>query len=600
MKFIICVMLLFCGLKAVSNVPCFFLESMGTLGSVSDKVKYYMPEMKNKPKRYWSCTGVIAVESRNSIDEVERMRGLQYHLLCQSLAGLTHRAVEKGKSEVAVWLHDHGGKSSYRLSRAALEDMGIREQGVQNGVQLVCNNYIPADGMRVQLKGLFDGYVLTDVKNNPESGVVASVASHVYNSIIVDVRDKEYYEKAGYVMKYDATRKTTVDAWHEFKDKCSKEALVIMPVQTGELREFAIKNNLFVLNLNKRQEDAGSGQNIELLEEVLAWLKPNAPVYGWEQGVSEDQFVARVSGSGHPMIPCDWSYNHSLMSLLYNEDRPPVQSRLSDPRAIDFSKKKNYVSFFLSDGDNVQWMMQDFASRYYDVPEAGDVRMTYGLPISTLAMMAPVQFNNLMELQQPDCSLMEMLGGGYYYVDTYSQNGNRKANLKVAAKRLAAYMRRYQVRLLGVMAMDVKSAAAKEAYQAYVDANEQLEGIIALQYSPYAGGEGEIFWMTNKKGYDIPVITVKYSLWDRLHEREGSPAFIASELKDEAQEESFSVICVHAWSRFKGNTYGVTAAKQCAGYLDDRFEVVNMQELVWRLRMNHCPEQTQDYLNKAY
>ncbi len=53
-------------------------------------------------------------------------------------------------------------------------------------------------------------------------------------------------------MKYDATHKTTLDAWHEFKDKCNNEALVIMPVQTGELREFAIKNNLFVLNLNKK------------------------------------------------------------------------------------------------------------------------------------------------------------------------------------------------------------------------------------------------------------------------------------------------------------------------------------------------------------
>ena len=50
--------------------------------------------------------------------------------------------------------------------------------------------------------------------------------------------------------------------------------------------------------------------------------------------------------------------------------------------------------------------MQDFASRYYDVPEAEDVKMTFGLPVATLAMMAPVQFNNLMGLQKQNCSLM--------------------------------------------------------------------------------------------------------------------------------------------------------------------------------------------------
>ena len=528
------------------------------------------------------------------------MQGLQYHLLCQSLAGLTNRMVEEGKSDVAVWLYDHGGKASYKVSKQALEDMGICEQGVQNGLELACSDYESVDGLRVQLKGFFDGYVLTDVKNNPESGIVASVASHVYNSIIVDVRDKEYFEKAGYSMKYDATHKTTLDAWHEFKDKCNNEALGIMPVQTGELREFAIKNNLFVLNLNKKQGDPRSGQNVDLLEEVLAWLQPNVPVYGWEQGVSEDQFVARISKSGHPMIPCDWSYNHSLTSLLYTERQQPVQAQSFNPKFIDFGKKRNYVSFFLSDGDNIQWMMQDFATSFYDVPEAIEVKMSYGLPVSTLSMMAPAQLHNLMNLRRDECSVLEMLGGGYYYIDTYSQNNNRNDNLKVAAERLAVSMRRYHVGLLGVMAMDVKSVASKEAYQAFVDANDRLEGIIALQYSPYAGGGGEVFWVTNKNGYDIPVITVRYSLWDRIHEREGSPDFIASKLKAEAQVESFSAICVHAWSRFEGNAHGAAAARLCAGKLDGRFEVVNMQELVWRLRMSRHPEQTLEYLYKIF
>lgn len=567
---------------------------------VPDGKLYSMPEMKKKPRKFWTCTGVVSIDNRNSINETETMQGLQYHLLCQSLAGLTNRMVEEGKSDVAVWLYDHGGKASYKVSKQALEDMGICEQGVQNGLELACSDYESVDGLRLQLKDFFDGYVLTDVKNNPESGIVASVASHVYNSIIVDVRDKEYFEKAGYSMKYDATHKTTLDAWHEFKDKCNNEALVIMPVQTGELREFAIKNNLFVLNLNKKQGDPRSGQNVDLLEEVLAWLQPNVPVYGWEQGVSEDQFVARISKSGHPMIPCDWSYNHSLTSLLYTERQQPVQAQSFNPKLIDFDKKRNYVSFFLSDGDNIQWMMQDFATGFYDVPEAIEVKMSYGLPVSTLSMMAPAQLHNLMNLRRDECSVLEMLGGGYYYIDTYSQNNNRNDNLKIAAERLAVSMRRYHVGLLGVMAMDVKSAASKEAYQAFVDANDRLEGIIALQYSPYAGGGGEVFWVTNKNGYDIPVITVRYSLWDRIHEREGSPDFIASKLKAEAQVESFSAICVHAWSRFEGNAHGAAAARLCAGKLDGRFEVVNMQELVWRLRMSRHPEQTLEYLNKIF
>ena len=55
-----------------------------------------------------------------------------------------------------------------------------------------------------------------------------------------------------------------------------------MPVHTGELADFAIANNLFVINLNKEYNTPSGGQNTDLFKEVLAWLKPNSPVYGWE------------------------------------------------------------------------------------------------------------------------------------------------------------------------------------------------------------------------------------------------------------------------------------------------------------------------------
>ena len=96
MKFIIGFLLLFAGLKAIGSVPYRFSESPWISESVADEGKYHMPGMKTKPKKYWSCVGVIPVDSRNSVDETDKMRGLQYHLLCQSLAGLTNRAVEKG------------------------------------------------------------------------------------------------------------------------------------------------------------------------------------------------------------------------------------------------------------------------------------------------------------------------------------------------------------------------------------------------------------------------------------------------------------------------------------------------------------------------
>ena len=211
---------------------------------------------------------------------------------------------------------------------------------------------------------------------------------------------------------------------------------------------------------------------------------------------------------------------------------------------------------------------------------------------------------------------MESLGGGYSYVDNYGIDKNRTAQLNSLAHTVAAQMRQHRVKILGLMAHNVQSAEAKNGFQAFVDANDQLEGIVAIQYSPYSGGKGEIFWMQNKNGFDIPVVTIKYSLWNHgghNAERDGTPKFVANRLMADANKEnvSFSLIAVHAWSNFQdagsthnelienynGDKRGASAAKLCLNHLDDKFEAVSVQELIWRIRMYYKKSQTEQYLN---
>jgi len=501
---------------------------------VMNKGQYWHPMMTVKPLKYWNLVEVIPIGSINTLGQTEKIRGLQYHLMAQSLAGLANRAVERGESQVGIWFEDHSGKESYKVSKQALESMGVTQQGMQSGLELARNDYGPDNGVKLQLKDLFDGYVLTDVENNPESNIVASVASHVYNSIIVDVRDKDYYEEAGYKMTYDASNKTTLDAWNEFKDKCNNKALVVMPVQTGELREFAITNNLFVINLNKEYNNPSAGQNTALLKEILSWLAPNSPVYGWEQGVNEDEFVGEVSKSGNIMVPSDWIYNTSLTSLNYKE-RQYGLAKVVNPQFIDYKEEgKKYVSYYLSDGDNIQWMMNGFdGSDYYSHPEANNIKMSFGLPVDNLSMIAPAMLKVLFDKQGSKTSIVQTFGGGYNYADNFGETSNRKGSLDKISKAIASHMRQHRVKVLALIAKDVRSVASVEAYQAYVDANDQLEGIIAVQYSPYAGGEGDIIWVTNSRGYDIPIVTIKYSIWNFGNSnnlREGTPTYIANKL----------------------------------------------------------------------
>ncbi|MBQ7194836.1 MAG: hypothetical protein IJS07_04315 [Bacteroidales bacterium] len=563
---------------------------------ISDKGQYYMPLPTRAPKKYWTIVNVVGADGRNNPGLADSGKGLQYHLLAQSLAGLVNRALEEGRTDVGIWLECSGESYSGSLSYLG------PEIGRQTAIELATKTYGDVDGVHVNVRDLIDGYVLTDVVANPESNMAATVAAHIYNSIIVDVRDKAIFDEAGYTMKYDARTKTTQDAWNEFGARCSRKALVVMPVKTGELREFAIRNGLFIFNLNKQNGTKDAGQNTTLFNTVLSSLEPGAPVLGWEQGVGEDEFVGKVSRYGCLMLAADWSYNHTLTSINYKERQKPLLAAVVNPLNIDYSRKKNFLAFYLSDGDNYQWVMGDgYVNNFMGLSQNASSRMSYGLCSEALCQLCPARFEQLYAHQNPRGTIMETFGGGYFYVDTFSaKRGNRVENLRMIARKAAAHMRQHRIKVLHLMAKDWSCDAAKEAYQIFIDENDQLEGIITIQYYPYSGGRGKMLWFTNKAGYDIPVVSTDYDLWKDVSNADigtGTPKEVAEFMAADfaGKELSFSPVVVHAWSTF-GTGRGAAAAQGCISQAPSTVEAVSIQELIWRIRMEYRPEQTAKYL----
>ena len=551
---------------------------------VQDADQFFMPDCRRIPQWYWTCVDMF-------------QGGLPYQLLCESVAGIVNGAFQEGRSDVAVWLDIES--QSYARAKSLLG----KEVGRQTAYELCFKDYGPFEGTVVQVKDLFDGYVLCDIDANPESSVVASVAAHVYQAAIVDVSLEERFIEAGYTMKYDARKKTTRDAWAEFKDQCRNDALVLMPVGTAELRNYSICNHLFTMNLCRRRDSVDGGMNSGLMDDVLSWLKPDSPVLGWESGpFGEDEFVGKVSRYGHLMLAADWSYNHSLTAAGARKRQSTALAPVIHPRTIDYNLKKNFVSFVLTDGDNYQWVMGDgFEKDFYVLPSRRNARMSYTLGAQALAELSPDRYSYLLNLCGEDNTLMETFGGGYFYADTYAQNPPRRAaSLAEIAARTGTHMRQHRIKVLQLIAWRALSQEAMEAYQAFVDANDQLEGIIVIQYSPYTGGDGEIRWYTNSQGYDIPVITARYALWKGLPTSVGggNPKEVSDKMKERepSGSVSFSLCSVHAWSDFAGSRSS-DAAAACLEQLPDRFHAVSAQELIWRVRMAYRPEQTRKFLS---
>ena len=578
------------------NADAVFYSSL--TDQVRDAGQFYIPRNEIGTLPYWN---VVHTDYGNREDPAagsSEGSGLQGYLLMHSVVGLINKAAAEGKIGFCAWMEK--GELAYDTERATL---GARI-GSQTALELATKSYGKWEGIDVQAKDLFKGYVLTDLENNPESGNIAAVASHVHDALIVDVKNEKYFKDNGYSMLCDCRTMTLRQAFESFKDKCDNSALVLMPagvkgrndIPAGELRDYAIANRLFVVNIAGGLED-----NSALFGEILDWLTPCSQVIGWENNeiLGEDRFVNPVSGHGHMMLAADWSYNHTLTSRNYAERQPSTRAKTINPRDIDYDKQANYLSFFLTDGDNYQFIITDaFVNNYYKLQSAVSTKTAFELGSQSLIQLAPTRFRYLLE-QQPsaDCTIMETFGGGYYYIDTFSTQGqaasNRAANIRTAAERTAAHMRQHGIKILHVMARDFDSPAGQEMLQAFVDANDQLEGITGVEYNPYTGGGGKVYWFKNKAGYDIPLITTKYMLWQGM----SSPSFCAQSMRNNEVEgtQTFATVAVHAWSTFDGKRSS-DAASLLINQLEDRFQVVSVQELIWRLRMAERKDQTRAFL----
>ena len=288
-------------------------------------------------------------------------------------------------------------------------------------------------------------------------------------------------------------------------------------------------------------------------------------------------------------------------------------------KAVEAKPGKIYVSFLWSDGDNVQWMMGGF-DRWYDHPESAEVAMTYGLSVANTSMIGPAQLQALFAKQPENVGVFERCS--YFFGDIYaSLTKDRDGTVKQLAEYQAGYMNRHGVKILGLVSRNDAGTPESLAYlEEFVKANDSLEGVIVIQYSPYADGQGRVFWFKNSKGWDIPVVCSRYSVWNcggRNNEFEGTPKYVAGKLLSNTDDNmKHSLICVHCWSKFydRGTDCGdleenvanqdavswddpdivfsAGAAKLTMNHLGPDFRAVTAQELMWRLRMEHNPEQT--------
>jgi hypothetical protein len=293
--------------------------------------------------------------------------------------------------------------------------------------------------------------------------------------------------------------------------------------------------------------------------EVVGALDDDATVIGWgDASNGEDAFIGPNSDAGVKALPADHARNLSVLSGI-RADRITQRGRVEVPRP---DPNAHYVTFLITDGDNIQWMLGDFPTdpRWFGSTQRGKVDLGWGISPS-LVDLAPSVMRWYYDQSGAgphsgagpttrsaegvgggapgrDRFVVGPSGGGYLYPSRYP---------KVALDKHTATLNRAMERsdLSVVQIIDFDSFPDTNLWSSYLK-RPQIDGLIYLEYSRYDSHKGKVVWSNGK-----PVISARTMLWDGLPGAD-EPSVIAelnASARDPHSTAGYSVVLWHAWSK---------------------------------------------------
>ncbi len=531
------------------------------------------------------------------------------HIMTQSLAGLAAKAVNRGTCDEMVWIQP--GHSSLGLNpeyatwyEMLKNRLSFTETGMLDPWKLV---------ERFRDKGIVKGYVLYSFdastrgiyrdKPEPDNSVqVATSLAAIHNAILISQGQKTKADALGLEMLADARGKTMQWLFDNYRSHFRRDILMLADPKTPNNRDYAIANDIMTFY--------GTDDPVP---QVLDWLEPLSPIVGWNGG-DESKHTAQVSRYGHFHSASDMSLNLPLLSAGAHKYTPQKIKTL-DPRTIDFDKKGTFVSFIMSDGDNMQWYQGDFLQNkfYWGSEHHGSFPVGWGACLANLTQMSPDVVDRLAKTQ-PDTTSMIEFGAGYFFPDLFAaERQDRPGLLAEHASRISRRMEVNGTNIFGYICRNLFSDRASQAFDIFAKNMDNLIGMITIDYAPYNKGMGKVYWVKKANGNEIPVVTARYALWDHDNKLQGGPEKLAGHINEDARaaaekgENFYAWTVVHAWSGFRkkpdgtietapylsaGSQAGLYPVKWTIDRLDKDIHVVSPEELIWRIRYDRDPEAT--------
>ncbi len=426
-------------------------------------------------------------------------------------------------------------------------------QDLENNYGVVFKNTYYSDfpGLIAHFKNRIGGYFLCNVGDSSTNVAISACAQHS-DKIAITVDLVPLMDSLNIPLAYDVRNLGEHWMYENYGNTFSTE------VATYQRYD----NSLF---LGDYSVFAGAFQFYEsidnaLVDSVLNRMSTNAVVFGW--GDDEFQTVSKLSSYGVALHAADWMRN---LSLLSNMEAATVQH--THPDSVITTDNVHTVCFLMSDGDNLNWMVNEFAAQpnWYGSSDRGSFDMGWTISPAFSELMPTVmkyyydQASNTPQAQ--DNFVAAASGTGYIFPDQYP-------DLQTYAGLLNEYMQKADVRILNIL-----GSVYDDTYMEPFLQQPNIEAVFYYDYANYSGLNGAIYNVNGK-----PVIGARYNFWDGFEDVASLTNALNNASTDAYSPDGYSLVVVHAWSRT------LSDVKAVVDQLDSNVIVVTPEEFVARIK----------------
>ena len=504
----------------------------------------------------WSllaAAGVARAASPGTIYLYDLDQGsFQRNTLMASLSGI----VARSSAEVAMGHQTSNSNSDpeFWVNQYIADNPGVNKVW-QGSVPWFIDRY----------KSQLNGYVVYDAATiNEGTSVAGALGGVMVDASLLSGPIGAALTNAGLPQLQDVRGRDSTWVYNTYGAQFNKNVIFRQQPQfSHQLRSYAVLNAGFVFNNTGATRDT-----------FLAGQIDHSLVYGWGFNNDEHEFFGSASRQNLMGVPADHLQSAAAPSQ-WDVEIPPQPSHV--PLATPTQAGSHYVAFVMSDGDNVQWLTNDFArsTRWFGSPHRGAFDITFDLS-PALAEVNPVALKYLYDEAAGDPNRT-------YFATAGGKGLNYPSQVPDVAGFMDATIPAMQAvdhNVISVLDDTVDLSALEEMVE-----RPEILGLMLKTGNAYKGRNGAINWQEGK-----PIVSVKYSLWDGFDTPNSITAALNAAPTDPLNNQaSYTIVNVHPWSTgTAGGGLGdpMSNVNRIVGNLNDAVKVVTLEELFIHLRNN--------------